>query len=219
MRCRIVSDPAMAERLGGPLRLLWSLCLMQEYLTARFQTERSAGGVWVIVHRSRQGYHLTRYTPDGEGRSQLAALDLPHPLRPAAFCSLPKICRGGCRSHRLARGLWLGYSSPCSSWEARFLFLSYWLSRRSALLLRRILYHAGAPSTERFLPQCSPRADNRHRRRHVLSTAASRKTGSGVPFSKRFVRAPPFSLLRSFRLSCARVHTLLSGTISISLVD
>lgn len=32
--------------------------------------ERGAGGCWSIIHRSRGGFHLTRYTPDGEGRSQ-----------------------------------------------------------------------------------------------------------------------------------------------------
>ena len=32
--------------------------------------ERSAGGATVLIHRSRQGYHLTRYTPDAPGRSQ-----------------------------------------------------------------------------------------------------------------------------------------------------
>jgi hypothetical protein len=31
--------------------------------------ERGAGGCWSIIHRSRGGFHLTRYTPDGEGRS------------------------------------------------------------------------------------------------------------------------------------------------------
>lgn len=32
--------------------------------------ERSAGGSTVLIHRSRQGYHLTRYAPDKTGRSQ-----------------------------------------------------------------------------------------------------------------------------------------------------
>ncbi len=32
--------------------------------------ERGSGGCWSIVHRSRQGYHLTRYTPDAQGRSR-----------------------------------------------------------------------------------------------------------------------------------------------------
>lgn len=32
--------------------------------------ERGAGGCWSIIHRSHGGYHLTRYTPDGEGRAQ-----------------------------------------------------------------------------------------------------------------------------------------------------
>ena len=32
--------------------------------------ERSAGGTTVLIHRSRQGYHLTRYTPDAPGRAQ-----------------------------------------------------------------------------------------------------------------------------------------------------
>ena len=31
--------------------------------------ERSAGGITVLIHRSRQGCHLTRYTPDAQGRS------------------------------------------------------------------------------------------------------------------------------------------------------
>ena len=31
--------------------------------------ERGASGCWAIIHRSRGGFHLTRYTPDGEGRS------------------------------------------------------------------------------------------------------------------------------------------------------
>jgi hypothetical protein len=31
--------------------------------------EPGAGGYWSIIHRSRGGFHLTRYTPDGEGRS------------------------------------------------------------------------------------------------------------------------------------------------------
>ena len=32
--------------------------------------ERGAGGGWSIIHHSRGGFHLTRYTPDGAGRSQ-----------------------------------------------------------------------------------------------------------------------------------------------------
>ena len=32
--------------------------------------ERSAGGSTVLIHRSRQGYHLTRYTPDDARRAQ-----------------------------------------------------------------------------------------------------------------------------------------------------
>ena len=32
--------------------------------------ERSAGGIAVLIHRSRQGYHLTRYAPDEAGRAQ-----------------------------------------------------------------------------------------------------------------------------------------------------
>ncbi len=32
--------------------------------------ERGAGGCWSIIHRSRGGFHLTRYTPDGKGRAQ-----------------------------------------------------------------------------------------------------------------------------------------------------
>ena len=32
--------------------------------------ERTAGGTTVLIHRSRQGYHLTRYAPDEAGRSQ-----------------------------------------------------------------------------------------------------------------------------------------------------
>jgi hypothetical protein len=32
--------------------------------------ERSLGGTAVLIHRSRQGYHLTRYPPDGAGRPQ-----------------------------------------------------------------------------------------------------------------------------------------------------
>lgn len=32
--------------------------------------ERSVGGITVLIHRSRQGYHLTRYTPDSAGCSQ-----------------------------------------------------------------------------------------------------------------------------------------------------
>lgn len=33
-------------------------------------TERGAQGCWSIIHRSRSGYHLTRYTLDGAGHSQ-----------------------------------------------------------------------------------------------------------------------------------------------------
>ena len=33
--------------------------------------ERSAGGITVLIHRSRQGYHFTRYTPDDAGRTQV----------------------------------------------------------------------------------------------------------------------------------------------------
>lgn len=32
--------------------------------------ERSAGGTTILIHRSRQGYHLTRYAPDDQGRAQ-----------------------------------------------------------------------------------------------------------------------------------------------------
>jgi hypothetical protein len=32
--------------------------------------ERGAGGCWSIIHRSRGGFHLTRYTPDDEDRPQ-----------------------------------------------------------------------------------------------------------------------------------------------------
>ena len=32
--------------------------------------ERSVGGTTVLIHRSRQGYHLTRYAPDASGRAQ-----------------------------------------------------------------------------------------------------------------------------------------------------
>ena len=32
--------------------------------------ERSAGGTTALIHRSRQGYHLTRYAPGEAGRSQ-----------------------------------------------------------------------------------------------------------------------------------------------------
>ena len=32
--------------------------------------ERSAGGTAVIIHHSRQGSHLTRYTSDAPGRAQ-----------------------------------------------------------------------------------------------------------------------------------------------------
>ena len=32
--------------------------------------ERNAGGITVLIHRSRQGYHLTRYTPGEAGPSQ-----------------------------------------------------------------------------------------------------------------------------------------------------
>ena len=32
--------------------------------------ESSAGGTTVLIHRSRQGYHLTRYTPGEAERSQ-----------------------------------------------------------------------------------------------------------------------------------------------------
>ena len=32
--------------------------------------ERSIGGTTVLIHRSRQGYHLTRYPPDDAGRAQ-----------------------------------------------------------------------------------------------------------------------------------------------------
>ena len=32
--------------------------------------ERSTGGITVLIHRSRQGYHLTRYTPKEAGCSQ-----------------------------------------------------------------------------------------------------------------------------------------------------
>ena len=31
--------------------------------------ERSAGNITVLIHRSRQGYHLTRYAPGGAGRA------------------------------------------------------------------------------------------------------------------------------------------------------
>ena len=32
--------------------------------------ERSAGSATVLIHRSRQGYHLTRYPPDDAGCAQ-----------------------------------------------------------------------------------------------------------------------------------------------------
>ena len=32
--------------------------------------ERSAGGDAALIHRNRQGYHLTRYVPDASGRTQ-----------------------------------------------------------------------------------------------------------------------------------------------------
>ncbi len=32
--------------------------------------ERGSGETWALVHRSRQGYHLTRYTPDAQGCSR-----------------------------------------------------------------------------------------------------------------------------------------------------
>ena len=32
--------------------------------------ERSAGSVTILIHRSRQDYHLTRYAPDDAGRAQ-----------------------------------------------------------------------------------------------------------------------------------------------------
>lgn len=34
---------------------------------------RSDGVHWALVHRSRGGYHLTRYTPDAQGLLQSAA--------------------------------------------------------------------------------------------------------------------------------------------------
>ena len=32
--------------------------------------ERSVGGSTICIHRSRQGYHLTRFAPDKRRRSQ-----------------------------------------------------------------------------------------------------------------------------------------------------
>lgn len=32
--------------------------------------ERTSGGSTVLIHRSRQGYHLTRYAPDSTGHPQ-----------------------------------------------------------------------------------------------------------------------------------------------------
>lgn len=32
--------------------------------------ERAKGDTWILVHRSRSGYHLTRSTPDAQGRSR-----------------------------------------------------------------------------------------------------------------------------------------------------
>ena len=39
---------------------------------------RSDGVHWVLVHRSRSGYHLTRYTPDALGQLQSAAWTFPN---------------------------------------------------------------------------------------------------------------------------------------------
>ena len=39
--------------------------------------ERSVGGITVLIHRSRQGYHLTRYTPDESGHSQAQCWEFP----------------------------------------------------------------------------------------------------------------------------------------------
>jgi hypothetical protein len=41
--------------------------------------ERSTGGTIVLIHRSRQGYHLTRYTPGEAGRSQSQRWVFPNP--------------------------------------------------------------------------------------------------------------------------------------------
>ena len=64
--------------------------------------ERSAGGITALIHRSRQGYHLTRCTPDDAGRSQPQRWVFPHSLRPAGVCPRPRVHRGGCGGHRLA---------------------------------------------------------------------------------------------------------------------
>jgi hypothetical protein len=40
--------------------------------------ERRAGGTTVLIHRSRQGYHLSRYAPDATGRSQAQRWILPN---------------------------------------------------------------------------------------------------------------------------------------------
>jgi hypothetical protein len=39
-------------------------------LSRQAGAERSTGGTTVLIHRSRQGYHLTRYAPDATGCSQ-----------------------------------------------------------------------------------------------------------------------------------------------------
>ena len=40
--------------------------------------ERGDSGRWTIIHRSRGGYHLTRYTPDEQGRSRSQAWLFPN---------------------------------------------------------------------------------------------------------------------------------------------
>ena len=38
--------------------------------SAQAWAERGAGDYWSIIHRSRGGFHLTRYAPDAGGRTQ-----------------------------------------------------------------------------------------------------------------------------------------------------
>jgi hypothetical protein len=40
--------------------------------------ERGTGDCWSIIHRSRGGFHLTRCTPDSQGRSQAQSWVFPN---------------------------------------------------------------------------------------------------------------------------------------------
>lgn len=42
------------------------------------RAERGTGGCWSIIHRSRSGYHLTRYSPAGAGRSHSQSWRFPN---------------------------------------------------------------------------------------------------------------------------------------------